>query len=160
MTTTTTDQVECRNVRTAPDLATHLWIRRQVFVCEQGIFHHDDHDSRDNDPATVHVVSYLNGAAAGTVRLYPVRREPDGSVLWQGDRLAVLPEYRRHRIGGPLVRYAVRTAGQLGGSRMVAHVQLANVVFFQRLGWALTGEPEPYQGLPHQRMSIALGGPQ
>jgi putative N-acetyltransferase (TIGR04045 family) len=159
MTTTTTDQVECRNVQTASDLATHLWIRRQVFVCEQGIFHRDDHDGHDDDPATVHVVSYLNDTAAGTVRLYPVRREPDGSVLWQGDRLAVLPEYRRHRIGGPLVRYAVRTAGQLGGSRMVAHVQLANVVFFQRLGWTRIGEPEPYQGIAHQRMSIALGGP-
>lgn len=159
MTTTTTDQVECRNVQTAADLATHLWIRRQVFVSEQGIFDRDDHDSHDDDPATVHVVSYLNGTAAGTVRLYPVRREPDGSVLWQGDRLAVLPEYRRHRIGGPLVRYAVRTAGQLGGGRMVAHVQLANVVFFRHLGWARIGEPEPYQGIPHQRMSIALGEP-
>jgi putative N-acetyltransferase (TIGR04045 family) len=158
MTTTSTDQIECRSVRTPADLARHLWIRRQVFVSEQGIFDRDDRDSRDDDPATAHVVGFFNGIAAGTVRLYPVCREPDGGVLWQGDRLAVLPGYRRHRIGGPLVRYAVRTAGQLGGSRMVAHVQLANVVFFQRLGWARIGEPEPYQGIPHQRMSIALGG--
>jgi putative N-acetyltransferase (TIGR04045 family) len=158
MTTTATDLVECRNVQTATDLAKHLWIRRQVFVSEQGIFDRDDRDSRDDAPATVHVVGYLNDTAAGTVRLYAVRREPDGGVLWQGDRLAVLPEYRRHRIGGPLVRYAVRTAGQLGGSRMVAHVQLANVVFFRHLGWARVGEPEPYQGIPHQLMSIGLGG--
>jgi putative N-acetyltransferase (TIGR04045 family) len=150
-------QVECRNVRTAAELAWHRRIRRQVFVAEQGIFAGDDYDEHDDDPATVHVLGYLDGAAAGTVRLYPVGREPDGSVLWRGDRLAVLPEYRRHRLGGPLVRHAVRTAGQLGGNRMIAHVQLPNVIFFQYLGWDRVGAPEWYQGHPHQRMSIRLG---
>ena len=157
MTAATTDQVECRNARTTAELATHMRIRRQVFVYEQGIFARDDYDIHDEAPTTVHVVGYLNGVAAGTVRLYPVWSEPDGRVLWQGDRLAVLPEYRRHRLGGPLVRHAVRTAGELGGTRMIAHVQLPNVAFFKYLGWTRTGEPEPYQGLPHQPMSIGLG---
>ena len=157
--TTTVVPVECRSVQAAGELAAHLSIRRQVFVTEQGIFSSDDRDGRDDDPATVHVVGYVNGAPAGTVRLYPLRHEPGGQWLWQGDRLAVLPEYRRHHVGGPLVRYAVLTAGVLGGGRMIAHVQLANVVFFRYLGWALAGPPERYQGLPHQRMSIGLSGP-
>jgi putative N-acetyltransferase (TIGR04045 family) len=157
MRATTADQVECRNTTTAAELALHHWIRRLVFVTEQGIFDSDDHDQHDRDPATVHVVGYLDGTAAGTVRLYPLRALAGGGVLWQGDRLAVLPEYRRHRLGGPLVRHAVRIAGQLGGTRMVAHVQLPNVTFFRHLGWSLVGAPEPYQGLPHQRMSITLG---
>lgn len=155
MKATTADQIECRNTVTAAELALHHQIRRQVFVTEQGIFD-DDRDQHDGDPATVHVVGYLDGTAAGTVRLYPLRSLPGGGVLWQGDRLAVLREYRRHRLGGPLVRHAVRIAGQLGGTRMVAHVQLPNVTFFRHLGWSLVGDPEPYQGLPHQRMSIAL----
>lgn len=157
MIATTTDLVECRNARTAAELAWHYQIRRQVFVAEQGVFAADDRDELDDDPGTVHVVGYLDGAAAGAVRLFPLRREPDGGVIWQGDRLAVLPEYRRRRLGGPLVRYAVATAGQRGGSRMIAHVQLPNVVFFQYLGWNRIGEPELYAGLPHQRMSIGLG---
>lgn len=157
VTSTATDQVECRNARTVTELAMHRWIRHQVFVAEQRVFAGSDQDEHDGDPATVHVVGYLDGAAAGTVRLYPVGRDPDGSVLWKGDRLAVLREYRRHRLGGPLVRYAVRTAGQLGGSQMIAHVQLSNVVFFRHLGWDRVGEPEPYVGLLHQRMSIRLG---
>jgi putative N-acetyltransferase (TIGR04045 family) len=157
VTATRTDQIECRNVQTAAELILHHRIRRQVFVSEQGIFDRDDHDEHDGDPATVHVVGYLDGTAGGAVRLYPLRRLPDGGVLWQGDRLAVLREYRRHRLGGPLVHHAVRTAGQLGGARMVAHVQLRNVAFFRHLGWDALGEPEAYQGLPHQLMSIALG---
>lgn len=159
MSVTTTGQLECRNVQTAAELDTHLWIRRQVFVTEQGVFDVDDRDDHDNDAVTIHVVGYLDGAAAGTVRLYPLRPGPDGRVLWQGDRLAVLPRYRRHRIGGPLVRHAVRTAGELGGSQMTAHVQLPNVVFFQHLGWSRVGDPELYQGIPHQPMSIGLGCP-
>jgi putative N-acetyltransferase (TIGR04045 family) len=157
MTATRTEQIECRNVRTAAELALHHRIRHQVFVGEQGIFDRDDHDQHDRDPGTVHVVGYLDGSAGGTVRLYPLRGLPGGGVLWQGDRLAVLPDYRRHRLGGPLVRHAVRTAGQLGGTLMIAHVQLPNVAFFRHLGWTPAGEPETYQGLPHQRMSITLG---
>ena len=41
---------------------------------------------------------------------------------------------------------------------MVAHIQLANVTFFARLGWAVVGEVETYVGLPHQPMAIALPG--
>ena len=36
---------------------------------------------------------------------------------------------------------------------MVAHIQLANVTFFARLGWAVVGEAEIYVGLPHQPMA-------
>jgi hypothetical protein len=54
------------------------------------------------------------------------------------------------------VRFAVRTASRLGGSVMLAHVQLANVPFFERLGWRPLGEPTPYVGRLHQRMAIDL----
>ena len=46
MSLTTAGQLECRNVRTAAELDTHLWIRRQVFVTEQGIFDFDDVTNR------------------------------------------------------------------------------------------------------------------
>jgi hypothetical protein len=39
---------------------------------------------------------------------------------------------------------------------MVAHVQAANVRFFERLGWRRRGEPELYVGLPHHLMAIDL----
>ena len=41
---------------------------------------------------------------------------------------------------------------------MMAHIQLANVPFFERLGWAVVGELETYVGLPHQPMAIELPG--
>jgi putative N-acetyltransferase (TIGR04045 family) len=136
----------------AHDLEAHFAVREAVFVRAQGLFEGSDRDAHDDDPSTVHVVARVDGAVVGTVRLYPL-----GDGLWKGDRLAVLPSARVHQLGGELVRFAVRTAGELGGARMVAQVQVANVRFFERLGWSCDGAPGPYCGVMHQPMAIPLG---
>jgi putative N-acetyltransferase (TIGR04045 family) len=159
-TTTTTEQallrstqVVCAPVADGAGLAGHYGIRRQVFVTEQGLFNGSDRDDRDLSPETVHVLASIGGEPVGTVRLFPL---DGGQGLWQGDRLAVLPRFRVHGAGRPLVRFAVAYASRCGGRRMVAHVQLPNVVFFQRLGWDLAGPVEDYLGAVHQPMSIGL----
>lgn len=134
------------------EVALHHRIRHLVFVTEQGVFDPSDVDDRDAAPGTVKVLGWAGGVAGGAVRLYPL----DGDGRWQGDRLAVLPPYRAYALGGPLVRFAVTTAALLGGLEMVAHVQVANVHFFERLGWTRRGDPEFYVGLPHQLMAIDL----
>jgi putative N-acetyltransferase (TIGR04045 family) len=159
-TTTTTDQavlrastVVCAPVTDVVRLGSHYRIREEVFVAEQGLFTGSDRDEHDDARETVHVLASIEDEPVGTVRLFPV--DP-GQGLWQGDRLAVLPEFRVHGVGRPLVRFAVAHAARHGGSRMVAHVQLANVVFFRRLGWDVAGPVEHYLGAEHQPMSIAL----
>lgn len=136
------------------EVALHLAIRAQVFVTEQRIFARSDLDEHDDDPATQHVIGYVGDVPAGTVRLYPLPGR--GEALWKGDRLAVLAAHRRSGLGAPLVRHAVAAAGALGGSRMIAMVQLPSVAFFGRLGWTCEGGPLSYVGIPHQQMSIAL----
>lgn len=144
--------VTCRLVDTPAELETHFAIRQEVFVREQSVFAGSDCDEHDADSATLHVLGFADDEPAGTVRLYPLG-EPG---LWKGDRLAVLRPYRRRHLGGPLVRFAVRSAADLGGHQMVAHIQPANVAFFRHLGWRETGEPTEYCGRPHQRMVIDL----
>jgi putative N-acetyltransferase (TIGR04045 family) len=146
----------CRCVVTADELAQHTRIRYAVFVEEQGLFERTDHDEFDRDPTTRHVVGYADGVPIGTVRLYLAPSADGDELLWKGDRLAVLPGHRHLRLGELLVRHAVATAAAAGGDRMIAFVQLANVTFFQRLGWSSVGEPVPYVGVPHQQMSIDL----
>lgn len=146
------DAVRCRVVASALERELHLRIRAEVFVGEQGLFEATDGDAHDEDPRTLHVLGLWGGEVAGTVRLYPLE-EPG---LWKGDRLAVLPRFRQHGVGAPLVRFAVRTAGELGGREMVAQIQLANVDFFERLGWRRLGAPADYCGRPHQQMVIGL----
>jgi putative N-acetyltransferase (TIGR04045 family) len=137
---------------TAAELAAHFEVRRRVFVVAQRLFEGTDRDAHDEHPDTLHVVGVVDGAVAGAVRLYPL----DDDGLWKGDRLAVLPQARVRHLGALLVRFAVATAGELGGERMVARVQLPNVRFFERLGWEADGLPEPYVGVIHQAMTIAL----
>ena len=150
--------VECRIVAGAGELAAHHGIRNAVFVDEQRIFARSDRDVHDDAASTIHVLGLVDGLPAGTVRIFPLGPDdPRGD--WQGDRLAVLPEFRARLLGAPLVRFAVATAGRLGGRRMIAHVQPANREFFLRLGWRQVGEPEVYVGIPHLLMDIELGVP-
>ena len=151
----TSPELACRAAAGAGELAVHHAIRHQVFVVEQRLFAGDDRDGHDAAAETVHVLGLVDGVPGGTVRLYPL----DADGLWKGDRLAVLPAFRRHGLGAPLVRFAVRTAGERGGARMLAQIQLPNVGFFSRLGWEPVGDPAPYVGVVHQLMQIALARP-
>lgn len=145
--------VVCRRVVTESQRGEHFAIRRRIFVEEQAIFDESDADAHDRDPSMVALMGYCDGVAAGTVRLFAL--DP-ASGTWQGDRLAVLAPYRMRGVGAPLVRAAVATAAVHGGRLMSAHIQPANVRFFQRLGWQTAGELETYAGLAHQPMSIEL----
>ena len=150
-------RISCRCVATEAELDAHFRLRRTVFVREQGLFVADDRDARDGDPGTLHAVGLVDGTPCGAVRLYPLDA---GAQEWKGDRLAVLPGHRTNHLGAELVRYAVATAGRLGGHRMIAHVQLPNVRFFEHLGWEVEGEPVDFHGLEHQLMSIGLTPPE
>jgi len=145
--------IACRAAAAGPDLEAHHALRRLVFVDEQELFAGDDRDERDDAAGTLHAIGLVDGEPCGAVRLYPLEA---GGRLWKGDRLAVLPEHRAHHLGARLVRFAVATAGWLGGERMIAHVQMPNVRFFVHLGWRPEGEPAPFHGVLHQRMSIPL----
>jgi putative N-acetyltransferase (TIGR04045 family) len=154
------EELTCGAVADQAERCAHFRIRQQVFVIEQGLFGGPgggaggDADARDDDPATIHVIGRAGPAICGTVRLYPL--EVPGR--WKGDRLAVLADYRHLGLGAPLVRFAVRTAGRLGGHEMEAFIQPANVPFFRWLGWRPDGTLVDYAGIPHQRMLIALTG--
>ena len=158
----------CRLVESAEELAAHHAVRHTIFVVDQRLFVGNDRDERDLAPDTLHVVGIDHdivargdddalvapghGAVVGAVRLYPL----DDRGLWQGDRLAVLPEARVRHLGAQLVRFAVATAGERGGHTMVARIQLPNVRFFEQLGWHADGPAGPYHGVMHQPMAIPL----
>jgi len=149
-----TTDLDIRIARTDEDVAAHHRVREAVFVAEQNIFVDHDRDQWDDD--AVKVVARLRDEVVGAVRLYPI----DEAGLWKGDRLAVLAGARTLGVGAPLVRFAVATAGQMGGARMIALIQRPNVPFFHRLGWSRLGDATSYRGASHQEMTIALSGAQ
>ena len=142
----------CRVASSLEEVSLHHAIRRAVFVDEQGFFEASDRDVHDDDPSTVKLLGLYGPVAGGAVRLYPL----DEPGLWKGDRLAVLPPFRPRVLGAPLVRFAVRTAGDQGGRLMIAFIQPRNVGFFRKLGWHTVDDPEMYVGQLHQKMAIGL----
>ncbi|MBC9822901.1 MSMEG_0567/Sll0786 family nitrogen starvation N-acetyltransferase [Terrabacter sp. MAHUQ-38] len=148
-------EVVCAEARTDEERLMHHGIRHAVFVEEQGMFVGSDLDAHDRREDLVRVLAFMRGQPVGTVRLYLLEEH---TGLWKGDRLAVLPAARTCGAGAPLVRYAVAYARSHGGQRMIAQIQLANVRFFERLGWSAYEEAEDYLGLRHQPMQIALHG--
>jgi putative N-acetyltransferase (TIGR04045 family) len=147
--------ISCALARPGEELEAHFALRRQVFVVEQGLFFEDDRDERDLEGSTLHAIGFVDAAPRGAVRLYPLT----APGLWKGDRLAVAHGHRSYRLGASLVEFAVATAGALSGERMIAHVQLPNVSFFEHLGWTPDGAPGEFHGVLHQLMSIGLRGP-
>ncbi|MBW3608292.1 MAG: GNAT family N-acetyltransferase [Actinobacteria bacterium] len=143
----------CALARSPEELTAHFAIRRSVFVEAQGLFDRDDRDDRDDHATTLHAVGLAGEDVVGAVRLYPLL---DDEGIWKGDRLAVLPTERALRLGAMLVRFAVRSAAERGGRRMIAQVQVPNVHFFERLGWSRDGAPAPMLGVEHQPMTIEL----
>jgi putative N-acetyltransferase (TIGR04045 family) len=157
-------EIVCRPAGDPGEAALHHRIRHEVFVDEQRVFAASDVDAHDASDDTVKVLAWVASAtggweAGGAVRLYRLGGGNGHDRIWQGDRLAVLAPFRAWNLGAPLVRFAVDTAAGLGGVEMVAHVQAANVRFFEWLGWRPRGEPELYVGLPHQLMAIDLTVP-
>lgn len=145
----------CIEARSDEQRAMHYRIRHAVFVEEQAIFPESDIDEHDARGDVVRVLALEHDQPVGAVRLYPVNEH---SGLWKGDRLAVLADCRTNGAGAPLVRFAVAHARAHGGRRMIAHIQVANVRFFERLGWSPYRDVEEYLGLTHQPMDIALRG--
>lgn len=147
-------KVSVRIASSRAELAGHMAVRERVFVKEQGFFETSDRDIWDENALHAVAVDDDRGVV-GAVRFYAL----DEAGLWKGDRLAVLADARPLRVGAHLVRFAVATAGDLGGHLMLATVQVGVASFFGRLGWTPVGAPRGYRGAPHQRMMIELGVP-
>jgi len=152
-------EILCRPVAGPDEAAIHHRIRHEVFVLEQAVFAASDRDAHDALASTIKVLAWAaspdgGSEPGGAVRLYPLE-----AGVWQGDRLAVSAPFRAWNLGGPLVRFAVDTAAELGGLEMVARVQAPNVRFFERLGWRRRGDPEIYVGRLHQLMAVDLTAP-
>jgi predicted GNAT family N-acyltransferase len=122
-------------------------IRRRVFVDEQGVAAHEEWDEHDAPGAgTLHLVAYAAGRPVGCARL---RSVGDAAKV---ERVAVLPDARRHGLGRALMEAAEQAARERGHTRFVLHAQVAVIPFYERLGWRVLGPEFEEAGIPHRKM--------
>jgi predicted GNAT family N-acyltransferase len=123
-------------------------VRFDVFVREQGIAASLELD--DRDASAVHAVAFdAEGAPIGTGRLLP-----DAHI----GRMAVLASARGKGVGVALLRALVAIAATKGMRELRLHAQRSAVGFYEREGFAASGDEYEEAGIPHRTMVRALSG--
>jgi len=116
-------------------------IRNAVFTDEQGIDEAIDFDGQD--PAALHVLLACEGKYVGTGRMLG-----DGHI----GRLAVRQEYRGRGLGARAVLALANEAQKLGLKRVYLGAQKHAVGFYERLGFAVYGQPYIEANIEHVHM--------
>ena len=131
------------------DTATCRWLRRVVFIEEQGVSEADEVD--DLDDQAIHLLARLDGQPVGSARL-----------LVQGEtgkvgRVCVLRAARGLGLGAALMRAAVAEfAGIAGVRRVKLGAQTHALGFYERLGFVATGPEYLDAGIAHRDMVLDL----
>ena len=115
-------------------------IREEVFVKEQGFFEEFD----DKDDIATHFVALECGKPVGTCRLL---KGADGEYLI--GRIAVVKSQRGRCVGAGLVAFAEKVASERGGKLAVIHAQTRARAFYEKQGYAVFGEEDDEEGVPH-----------
>lgn len=123
------------------DLSDAYYIRRKVFIEEQGVPEEDEMDNKDS--LAMHLVLYDDEKPAGTAR---VVIDKDKFVI---GRIAVLKEKRGQKYGDFIVRLAIRKIFTSGGKTQYIYAQTAAVPFYEKLGFEKFGEEYMDCGIPH-----------
>lgn len=118
------------------------FVRKQVFIIEQGIAPEDEWD--DEDQVAVHFVAFGTTAVpTGVCRLLE-----DGQI----GRLAVLPAYRHQGYGEMLLRKAIQVAREMGLRKVFLNAQVDAQVFYEKHNFKTDGKVFLEAGKMHLRM--------
>jgi len=129
------------------DLTHALWVRRRVFVEEQGFSAEQDVD--EWDVVARHVVLYEGARPIGTARMLPLPE--NGARL---GRVAVLASHRAQGCGDLLMKLMMRVCLDAGRAYFVVHAQKDKAAFYARYGFAFHGEEYLEEGCPHIPMRV------
>ncbi|MFW6348508.1 MAG: GNAT family N-acetyltransferase [Cyclonatronaceae bacterium] len=131
-----------REARWPDDIALLMHVRNKVFVEEQFVPYHDEID--EQDPRSYHLlVTDKNNRPVATGRL-----TPEGHI----GRMAVLKEYRGHKIGHRLMLHLMQKAMQRGHRIIELSAQTHAIPFYQKYGFSPVGRVYDEVGIPHQKM--------
>lgn len=139
-----------QEVQTAAAIARAFAIRRRVFVEEQGIAAALEFD--DLDVAARHLLATVDGEPAGTLRI----RLLAGGRIAKIERVAVLPEQRRRRVGWALMGAALDLARGRGAGEAKVHAQTVVQGFYASLGFVAVGAEFEEDGIAHVAMRLPL----
>ncbi len=135
-------------ISTTRDIATNRYLRRVVFIPEQGVPEADAID--DKDDTAIHLLATDGDTPVGSARL-----------LLLGDtgkigRVCVLKPHRGTGLGAALIRAAIAELRAQGMTTAKLGSQTHAIGFYERLGFTPTGPEYMDAGIPHRDMTLTL----
>ncbi|MEM7023521.1 MAG: GNAT family N-acetyltransferase [Pseudomonadota bacterium] len=127
-----------------------LAIRLAVFVDEQKVAEELELDGLDDGAR--HLLAAVDGEPAGTLR---IRFLEDGRIA-KIERVAVLPEHRRYKVGHALMHAGLNLAREAGAREVLLHAQTVVQAFYAKLGFVAHGDPFTEDGILHIAMRLPL----
>lgn len=121
-------------------------IREKVFMQEQGVPAELEWDGLD-DVCHHALALSANGDAIGCGRI-----TPDGHI----GRMAVLPEWRRKRIGSAVLELLVDYARSLHLEHVELNAQVQAIALYKNFGFEAEGDEFMDANIPHRRMALHL----
>lgn len=128
-----------------------LFIRKTVFVNEQGVPLAEEYDEWDNASSTIpHIIVYDGEQPVATSRL----RVVEGVAKLE--RICVLKEYRKYGVGKMLVDYMEQLARTQGLTKAKLNGQTQASSFYERLGYVQSSEVFLECNIPHVLFTKSL----
>jgi len=121
-------------------------VRRAVFIAEQGV--PEALEWEPIDPQCIWLVAVTSDLEViGIVRLTTAGRI---------GRMAVMPAWRRHGVGGALLDAILHTAREQGLTRVHLSAQTHAISFYAQRGFIAEGAEYEDAGIPHLSMNLNL----
>lgn len=136
-------------------MSQYMTVREKVFQEEQGIPYTLDRDGYDYDIHTFHIAAYVANATreiVGGLRLRFGSR--DG--IFKLERMAVLRNHRRKRVGESLMKAAEAFARYRGMNKIVLNAQVSARAFYEHSGYRSTGRLFREAGIEHISMEKSI----
>lgn len=123
-----------------------LYLRKEVFVDEQGFSLEDELDEQDK--TALHVIG--QNEMGETICVARIFLQEEG--VYHAGRIAVKQDVRGKGIGAMLMQELFRKAKELGACAIELGAQHDKAVFYERVGFVRFGEPFLDAGYPHISM--------
>jgi len=133
------------------DLRKAFYIRKEVFVKEQGVPLEDEFDEFDK----------LNGQCEHILVYYEEQPVGTGRVRWVDEfgkleRICILEHYRKFGLGKIIITALEEIAQEGGTTRVKLHGQTQAQGFYKKLGYQTSSSVFIEDGIPHLLMTKEL----
>ena len=138
-------ELKFKKIKTKSELEISFRIRTLVFCDEQKISKEIEFDNLDHLCEHFLVYKEETPIATGRVRL-------KDNNLYKIERVAVLSNYRRSKVGSLLMREIIKIYSGLKDTKIILHSQLAVHKFYKNLNFSPYGKQFLEDGIPHIAM--------